>query len=100
MSRKSLVVIQVEENPELTLENLCEACNVSQKFIYELMEYGIIESDLPHFTADHLRRVRTIKRLQEDLEVNLAGAALVLDLMDEIEHMRTRLEWLEKYFNG
>lgn len=100
MKQKNLVVIHVETNPQLTLDNLCEACQVSEEFINELIEYGIIESNVPPFTADHLRRVRTIKRLQEDLEVNLPGAAVVLDLMDEIDHLRTRLEWLEKYFNG
>lgn len=100
MKQKNLVVIHVETNPQLTLDNLCESCDVSEDFIHELMDYGIIESNPPHFTAEHLRRVRTIKRLQEDLEVNLPGAAVVLDLMDEIDHLRTRLEWLEKYFNG
>ena len=34
-------------------------------------------------------------RLQHDLNVNLAGVALALDLMDEIETMRERLRRFE-----
>jgi chaperone modulatory protein CbpM len=34
-------------------------------------------------------------RLQHDLNINLAGVALALDLMDEIETMRERLRRFE-----
>ena len=42
-----------------------------------------------------LRRLRCAQRLQEDLGVNTAGIALVLDLMDELEQLRARLGRLE-----
>jgi chaperone modulatory protein CbpM len=37
-----------------------------------------------------VRRVRLVVRLQRDLGVNLAGAALVLELMSELELLRAR----------
>lgn len=101
--KKNLMVIAIEQNPEFTLEELCRACGILPEKIIEMMEYGVIEPrgyDMENwrFEAQHLRRVRTILHLQRDLEINLAGAALVLDLMDERNKLRERLEFFEKYF--
>ena len=38
-----------------------------------------------------LRRVRAALRLTRDMELNAAATALVLDLLDEIEALRSRL---------
>jgi chaperone modulatory protein CbpM len=46
------------------------------------------------FTYAHLRRVRVVSRLERDLGINLAGAALALELLEEIETLRTRLQVL------
>ena len=53
------------------------------------------EAREPHswrFTGVHMRRVRIACHLQSDLGVNLAGVALALQLLDEIEELRERLE--------
>jgi chaperone modulatory protein CbpM len=101
----SLVVIslQTEEISELTFEELCLAYGVSTDFIEEMIEYGIIEpiGEEPNnwrFTEIDLRRIRRILHLQQDLEINIAGAALVIDLMDELKTLRARIDTLEKYF--
>ena len=39
-----------------------------------------------------MRRARMAARLQGDLAINLAGVALALQLLDEIEELRERLE--------
>jgi len=43
------------------------------------------------FPGMQLRRARVAVRLQRDLGVNTAGAALALQLLDEIEALRARL---------
>jgi chaperone modulatory protein CbpM len=43
------------------------------------------------FSGCALLRARAALRLVRDLEVSVAGAALVLDLLDEIETLRARL---------
>lgn len=77
------------------MEELCRACRVRQEWILELVEEGILEPQREYddwrFAGPSLRRVRTVWRLQRDLGVNLAGAALVLDLMEEIDTLRARL---------
>ena len=68
----------------------------------ELIDEGIVEPteqqrDLQHwtFTGQSLLRVRKTQRLQQDLGVNLAGVELVLDMMEEIERLRERLQRLD-----
>jgi chaperone modulatory protein CbpM len=43
------------------------------------------------FSAASIVRVQKANRLQRDLGVNLAGTALVLDLLDRIEALEARL---------
>jgi chaperone modulatory protein CbpM len=43
------------------------------------------------FSAVAIKRIQVTRRLQNDLQVNLAGAALALDLLDEIDELRSRL---------
>ena len=42
--------------------------------------------------ATQMRRARVAMRLQSDLGINLAGAALALQLLDEIENLRARVK--------
>lgn len=91
----------LEEDMELTLAQLCRACQMTAEHVVELVEQGIIEpqqGDRPvqwRFRGISVRRVRCAQRLERDLGVNLAGAALALDLLDELEQMRRRLQRLE-----
>ncbi len=53
------------------------------------------ERALWHFTGISLQRARAATRLQNDPNINLAGIALALDLMDEIQTLHERLCRLE-----
>jgi chaperone modulatory protein CbpM len=91
----------LEEDMALTLAELCRTCQVSADHVIELVEHGIVEpqqGDQPvqwRFHGISVRRVRCAQRLERDLGVNLAGAALALDLLDELEQLRRRLQRLE-----
>lgn len=83
----------VDENTLLSLEDLCHICAVERRHIVEFVEEGVLEVDAPdasewRFRGGALRRARMAVRLQRDLELNLVGVALALDLMDEIERLR------------
>ena len=87
----------VENETRLTLRQLCNACAVRAEYIIELVDEGFIEPsgvEKSHwcFSGVTIKRVQKAKRLQRDLGINLAGVALVIDLIDEIEHLRARLE--------
>ncbi|HEB83179.1 MAG TPA: MerR family transcriptional regulator [Gammaproteobacteria bacterium] len=86
----------IENESSLSLRQLCDACSVHAEYIIDLVNEGIIEpSGVQNthwcFNGMSIRRVRTARRLQRDLGINLAGIAMVLDLMDEMERMRSRL---------
>jgi chaperone modulatory protein CbpM len=86
----------VEEQVEFTLLELCRVSGASESELVDWIEQGAIEpksvsgDDGYHFDGASLRRVRTARHLAQDLEINAAGIALVLDLLDEIEVLRAR----------
>jgi chaperone modulatory protein CbpM len=48
------------------------------------------------FDGLEIRRARRAVRLRHDLGLNLAGTALALDLLDELEALRERVRVLER----
>lgn len=88
--------IILEEQTNLTISEVCQACAVQVETIVELVDEGVLSpiGREPHrwrFTGTHLRRATVAIRLQRDLGVNLAGAALALQLLDELEALQARL---------
>jgi chaperone modulatory protein CbpM len=86
----------VIEDDSLTLEQLCRACGVHAEWVISLVEESIIEPQgneihVWRFSGASLVRVRSALRLQHDLGLNLAGIALALDLMEELEYLRAEL---------
>ena len=91
--------IVLEELTELTLVEVSRACAVHAQCIVELVEEGVLAplGREPHrwrFSGIHMRRAGVALRLQRDLGVNLAGAALALQLLDEVEALQARLRVL------
>ena len=86
----------LEDQMELTLVELCRACQVPAERVIEIVEEGVVEPTGKNpaqwrFQGRNIQRIRFTLRMQRDLGVNLAGAALALDLLDEIDSLRTRL---------
>jgi len=78
----------VEEEGPLSVEDLCRLCAVEREFILELSEEGVLEtqpSTQLHFTGRSLQRVRLAGRLRRDLGINVAGVALVIELLERID---------------
>lgn len=90
----------VDERMEVSMAELCRACAVDAERVLEMVEIGLLEprggrrADW-RFSGLALYRAQTALRLHRDLQVNLAGAALALDLLDEIRLLRRRLGRLE-----
>ncbi len=88
-----------EEYAVLSVDELSRLCAVDRTSIVELVEEGVltvIEIDAAEwrFAGVALRRARLALRLQRDLEINLPGVALALELMEEMERLRRELEVL------
>ena len=93
--------IILEEQTDLSISDVCQACAVQVETIVELVDEGVLSpmGREPHrwrFTGTHLRRATVAIRLQRDLGVNLAGAALALQLLDELGVLQARLSKMGK----
>jgi chaperone modulatory protein CbpM len=98
-SNSETVVILDEEKFKLT--EISTICNVNETLIIEFVEYGILEplGNEPAqwiFPPHSLRRAQKAIRLSKDLEINLAGISLILELLDEMTQLRQKMDLLEK----
>jgi chaperone modulatory protein CbpM len=90
----------LEEDTEVSLAELCEACAVHAEAVEAMVQEGIVApiggvKSRWRFSRSSVIRVRTVLRMQRDLHVNLAGAALALDLLERIERLSARLRSLD-----
>lgn len=86
----------VEEEVHFTLYELCQACHAEPEYVTAWVVEGALEpvGQSPQdwrFGGESLRRARLAMTLARDLEINAAGVALALDLLDEIAALRARL---------
>jgi chaperone modulatory protein CbpM len=86
-----------EESAVLTVKDLSRMCAVDERHIVEYVEEGVLsvvewKTTEWRFTGAALRRARLALRLERDLELNLAGVALALELMEEVERLRRDLQ--------
>lgn len=89
----------IEEESYLTLVELCQASHASEDRVMAWVFEGVLEpvGGTPQdwqFTGQSLRRARLALSFSLDLEINPAGVALALDLLDEIRVLRARLQRL------
>jgi chaperone modulatory protein CbpM len=83
----------LDDSLELGLDEFCSICHASEDFVLQLVAEGVIEPQGPErarwiFTGRSVQRTQVALRLHEDLDVNLPGVALALDLLEEIARLR------------
>lgn len=86
-----------EEITVLSIEDLSRLCAVDRTHMMELIDEGVldivqIDAAEWRFNGAALRRARLALRLQRDLDVNLPGVALALNLMEELDQLRRELK--------
>jgi chaperone modulatory protein CbpM len=87
----------IEEETLITVDELCSHCMLEVEELVTFVQEGILDPavgqprpDRAHtwqFHISSVRRIRTVMHLQRDLGVNLAGAALALELLDRIAEL-------------
>lgn len=85
--------IVLDEQVSFTLREFCRACGVESELVIEMVREGVIEPAAAteaewRFHGHALVRAQRALRLVRDLDVNWPGAALALDLLDELERRR------------
>ncbi len=97
MNKKTMYIEVIDEQFEFTLVELCQCCTVQEEVIIAMVEEGMLSpvGSSPQewrFTGTSQRLVEICLHLQRDLRVNLPGAALALELMEEIDLLRSQLQ--------
>ncbi|MCX4027773.1 chaperone modulator CbpM [Endozoicomonas sp. SM1973] len=102
MKKTSMVVISgvlIDTDTEISMAELCHACHISAEQLMELVDYGIVEPcgerKKWRFAATSIVRIYSAQRLKQDLGINTAGAALALDLIEEVEQLQIKLNILK-----
>jgi chaperone modulatory protein CbpM len=86
----------VEGHLSFTLVSLCQASGALPDQVHALVAEGLLtpsgqDPDEWRFAGEALALTRRALRLARDLELGLSGAALVMDLLAEIEGLKARL---------
>lgn len=94
----------LDESTRFTLLEVCQRYHVDKDALQEMLEHGLIEpveihEDHLYFDLQALQRIQSALHLQQDLDVNLSGVALILDLRDELEQAQKELLMLRKHLN-
>ena len=77
----------------LTIEELASACAVSCEWIERHVAGGLLERSGPEtmrFTSVQLLRARRLADIERTFDANDELAALVVDLIEEVERLRAR----------
>ena len=83
----------IDERSVYTLRELCHACGVHAELVIEMVDEGVLEprGAVPaqwRFSSNAVTRAQKALKLARDLRVNRPGAALALDLLEEVERLR------------
>ncbi len=97
-------IVEVEiisEQHEYTLHEFCELCGVHAEYVVEMVETGVLNpvgqgEKQWRFTGHTVSRIQRAQRLQRDLEINLPGVALSLELLDDLEQARAEVRALRQ----
>jgi chaperone modulatory protein CbpM len=86
----------LDDRIQFSLYEMCEICDISAETILEMVGEGLLEPQGREpvewrFRCYEVRRVQIALRLQQDLRVNLPGAAVIIDLLEELEELRRRM---------
>lgn len=95
MAQRDVLTGDLLEERALTVEELAYACRVSSTWVVEHVEAGLLVAERAQgelrFASTHLARARRLVSVERQFDANQEVAALVADLIEEVERLRARL---------
>lgn len=88
--------VVIDEHVSFTLSALCLASGAGQAQVHALVVEGLLQPTGQgpedwRFSGVALPQARRALRLARDFDLDIPGVALVMDLLAEIEHLRSCL---------
>src|SRR4026207_44608 len=96
MSNEDIVVAAIVEDAYFTVEQFCAVCSIEHEWIVRHVQEGLfpisgaVVSEGPFGRADWRRRQR-MRDIEREFEAAPELAALVADMLEEIDALRARL---------
>lgn len=96
MHDEEILIGSLMEDTWLTLEQVAAACTVEPEWLLCHLEEGLF----PHaesvagvwrFSAASIQRARRMRQLERDFDAGPELAALVADLLEEVDELRARM---------
>ena len=86
---------------QLDMERFCEEAGIPATYVIEIVEHGIIEPqgrapDAWRFEDYELVIAKRAAKLHQELELEWEGVALALDLLEEVQQLRTENRMLRQ----
>jgi chaperone modulatory protein CbpM len=96
MRDEDVLIGSLMEDSWLTLEQVAAACTVEPTWLVHHIEEGFFPhaecvSGVWRFSSTSLQRARRMRQMERDFEAGPELAALVADMLDEIDELRARL---------
>jgi DNA-binding transcriptional MerR regulator len=88
----STTVVSDEGERLYSFESAATIAQTSIAVIDIYVQLGVIEPTGSMLHSREIARIAQIQRLRQDLGLNLIGAAMVLDLAQEVAQLRAQLE--------
>lgn len=95
-----LTGVIVDETTSFTFSEVCTHCNIPREILEQMLEYGILENvqflqNDYQIDLKYLKLIEVAFRLYRDLEINIAGISIILELKREVAELRTQLNLLQ-----
>ena len=96
--------------PRYVIHVAARLCGLQPRVLRRYERLGLLDGDFggaarrararPFYTDADLERVRLIRRLVEDLGVNLAGAEVILNMRERMLQLHEEMERLRRQIDG
>ncbi len=85
----------------MRIEEVCVAAGVSIRALIEIVDYGIVEPEGGsrrnwRFDPQAIALIKRAARIKHDLDIDWGGVALALDLLSEIDELRSENRMLRQ----
>ena len=99
---KTITGVLIEETTTISFNEVCHRYHIPKELLLEMVEYGLFSSKTTKveqlkLNQSDLRKMEVAFRLHRDLEINLPGVALVLELLEQIDQLDEELNILHKH---
>lgn len=92
----------IDDQVTYTIVEVCQLLNIPERILDEMEAHGLFQRVVseqhhePVIASQSIQRIEVACRIQRDLGVNLPGAVLALELLDELNELRGQLALLER----